>query len=195
MNPKTSEGQWMFGSGSNPLHCPPILVHNQHKRVINKQRLGPNNSGTPGLAFNDFAQQPSNIEMGPAPAISQTSQSSFASNQQNVDLRGQLLTSLASQIMSQRSAMMNYDLSGNNSLLSRLGQHHHQKFPVEFNQCLLSMMNEKRATNQGQLALSQQSEIKQPAFTGVPCQARGMSTDHNVLVSDFHIFLEEVRKN
>jgi hypothetical protein len=181
MNPKTSEGQGMKGSGPNPLHCPPILV---------KQRLGPNNSGTAGLAFNDFMQQPSNVEMGPVPAISQTSQFSFASNQQNVNLQGQLLTSLASQIMSQRSAMMNYDLSGNNPLLSRLGQHHNQNFPVGLNQGLLSLMNEKR-TNQGQFG--QQSEIQQPAFTRVPCQARGMSTDHNALVSEFHIFVEEVR--
>jgi hypothetical protein len=189
MNPKTSEGQRMKGSGPNPLHCPPILVHNQHKKVINKQRLGPDNSGTAGLAFNDFMQQPSNVEMGPAPAISQTSHFSFASNQQNVNLQGQLLTSLASQIMSQRSAMMNYDLSGNNPLLPRLDQHHHQNFQLGLNQGLLSLMNEKRA-NQGQLDLSQQS-----AFTRVPCQARGMSTDHNALVSDFHIFVEEVRGN
>lgn len=177
------------GSGPNPLGCPPSLGHNQHQ-IPNNSQIQPilsNNSVPAGLAFNDLMQQPPNIRTGPPSATPQGPQIGYAANQQSShfvnNLQGQLLSSLASQLMSQRSVMMNYDLSGNIPLLSRFGQHNHQNFQAGSNQSIVCLMDEKRAS-QGQDDLHQQNDSRQPDFTRIPCQARGMSTDHNALVSD-----------
>eukprot|EP00980_Cylindrotheca_fusiformis_P008015 scaffold1706_cov116-Cylindrotheca_fusiformis.AAC.18 len=191
------DDQKLRNPGPKPLHRPPSLVQKKQRKRKNDyaEQIDQNyNNGDTGLGYNDFFQQPPRVS-GAVPAAQSPSQSpqvaGFASNQQNnhvVNLEGQLLSSLASQLMSQRSIVRNYDLPVNNPLLSRFGQHiHHQSIPVASNQSAISFLDDKMTSQRQADAFHLPEHRQQPTFTRVPCQARGMSTDHNALTAYLEI--------
>jgi hypothetical protein len=189
MNSQFHQGQRENIASPNPLDYPPSLVRNRQAQMVtnNEIQLDPSNPST--LIFNDFMQQSSNSKTAPAPAIAHAPHTGMCSNQSNADmiaasnLKEQLLTSMASQLISQRSMLMNYELPGTNLLLSRLGQQKNQIMPVELNPGFISRMNERKCIPTGETNVSD-GRLQQASVSHVPCQARGMSTDHNALVSD-----------
>ncbi|CAJ1958548.1 unnamed protein product [Cylindrotheca closterium] len=89
--------------------------------------------------------------------------------------------------MSQRSMMMNYNLPNTNQqfLGTNLGEESAQGMavgPNYANRTMLSMASNTQTNNS-----NHQARFQQAACTRVPCQARGMSTDHNALTSYLEI--------
>eukprot|EP00526_Cylindrotheca_closterium_P018514 CAMPEP_0113610724 /NCGR_PEP_ID=MMETSP0017_2-20120614/5179_1 /TAXON_ID=2856 /ORGANISM="Cylindrotheca closterium" /LENGTH=369 /DNA_ID=CAMNT_0000519631 /DNA_START=323 /DNA_END=1432 /DNA_ORIENTATION=- /assembly_acc=CAM_ASM_000147 len=97
-----------------------------------------------------------------------------------MNLQEQLLSSIASQIMTQRSMMMNYNLPNNNQQLlgTHLTEESAQGMGLGSNHAMLALATTKKPNNGNNRAGFQQA-----ACTRVPCQARGMSTDHNALTA------------
>ena len=169
-------------SSPNPLTCPPGLLLNQQAQAFAKNQLQVDPSIPSGLVFNnDFMQQPNNTSQISSGSVSrQTSQGSITSNQaggnmmaSTNNLQEQLVASLASQLMSRRQMMMNYDLSGNGNLF-------HPGVSNGSNQGLMSRLTDAKVNQHGQ---TNGGRYQQASLNRVPCQARGMATDHNALVS------------
>lgn len=174
-------------SPPNPLAFPPHLLHVQQIQPFTTTPLDPSNASA--IVFNDLVQQQQagSIGGGSTGSLSrQTSIGSHTPTQQggNVmtanNLQEQLVANLASQLMSRRSMMMNYELSGNGSLFPSIGGQNHG-LPNGPNPTVIpSFADNKVDQNERPI----EGRYQPATLNRVPCQARGMSTDHNALVSD-----------
>lgn len=170
----------------NPLECPPSLSNNnQFQRRGLDTRLSEGNEVIAGLATGDFLQNHTNGNGRSAFSDSNASRISFQQNNlnaSNMNLREQLLSSLASQIMSQRPIVMNYSLQNSHQqslgTRSNVGGGNVQGMTLGSNQAMVALASNKGVTN-----ANSQASFQKASSTRVPCQARGMSTDHNALVS------------
>ena len=184
MNSQGVPSQNEKNASPNPLNCPPSLLLNQQQaQAFTNNQLQVDPSNPSGLLFNnDFMQQSNNPNQISSGNVSrQTSHGSTTSNQQGGgnmmastnNLQEQIVASLASQLMSRRQMMMNYDLSGNGNLF-------HPGISNGSNQGLMSRLTDAKVNQHGQI---NGGRYQQASLNRVPCQARGMSTDHNALVS------------
>lgn len=177
MKPFDNPGKRTQRNSPNPLERPPSLLHNHYQQQNVDRRLSETNTG---LASGDFFQQQPSSSGGSA--FGSASSMSFQQNSlntNNIQLRDQLLSSLASQIMSQRPMMMNFNLptTHQQSLPSRVSAGSVQAMTIGSNPTAPSLANNKGDTDR-----DSQTDFQKAGCTRVPCQARGMATDHNALV-------------
>lgn len=187
MRPLISHGDRTKKNSPNPLECPPSLVHNQYQQPSIERKLSEGSETTASLMFGDFSQQQNHSDRASPFSDSKAQQMPIQQNNQDVNvmnLQEQLLSSLASQIMTQRSRMLNYNLHNNNQqfLGANMGEESSQGMALGSHHGMLALASNTK-TNNG----NNQDGLQQQACTRVPCQARGMSTDHNALVSHLQL--------
>lgn len=161
----------------NPLECPPSLSLAFKRKTSDGSEA---NSSLPGA----LVRHQRTATRDPAPSFATAPQIPPPSqNNQEAKIRQlqeEILSSLAAQIVSQRrSMMMNYNIPNNNlQMLSNIREETTQGLPFGSNQSLLALASNNKGSSR-----NSQAGFSQPTCTRVPCQARGMSTDHNALVS------------
>lgn len=183
MKPLDAPGNRAKRISPNPLECPPSLTHSQYQQHSFGRRLSEGSETNACFASGDFLQHQTSADGG----SSFSERVTFQPNNLNANtrnLREQLLSSLASQIMSQRPMVMNYNLpnSQQQSLATNVGGETVKAMALGSSQAMLALANKKGVANR-----NNQVGFQKATCTRVPCHARGMSTDHNALTAFLEI--------